>query len=374
MLTMRELVLPGFADAILSQLHACGFSAFVVGGCVRDALRGAPPSDWDVCTSALPSEVQASLCTFRIIETGLVHGTLTVLSDGNPVEVTTYRIDGAYRDLRRPESVTFTEDLTQDLARRDFTINAMAYSPDVGLVDPFHGTEDLAANLLRCVGDPDTRFSEDALRILRALRFSATLGFSIHPDTAMSILRNAENLKHIASERITAELCKLVLGDHAHAVLADFAPVFVPLGVTGTLPAHAPPILTVRLAHLLTPDAVSNFRLPNAIAHRIELLWEHRDTPLLDLRRLIGTLGRDATRELLLYRDVPASVWAAYTTAEPLCCRISELAVSGSDLRALGFSTGPAMGRCLQTLLDAVLDDKLPNERDALLQFAKDLK
>ena len=374
MSTMRELVLPGFVEAILSRLHACGFSAFVVGGCVRDALRGAPPSDWDVCTSALPSEVQASLCTFRIIETGLAHGTLTVLSDGNPVEVTTYRIDGAYRDLRHPESVTFTEDLTLDLARRDFTINAMAYSPDVGLVDPFHGAEDLAANLLRCVGDPDTRFSEDALRILRALRFSATLGCSIHPDTARSILRSAKNLKYIASERITAELCKLVLGDSAHRVLTDFAPVFALLGVTGTLPTNAPPILTVRLAHLLTQDSLSRFRLPKAIANRIELLWKHRDTPLIDLRCLIGTLGRDATRELLLYRDAHTSVWAAYAAAEPLCCTISELAVNGSDLRAIGFSTGPAMGRCLQTLLDAVLDDKLPNERDALLQFAKNLK
>ena len=221
---MRDIQIPDPVEEILNTLEAAGHRAWCVGGCVRDALLGRPPGDWDVTTAALPEETMA-LFAARAVPTGLRHGTVTVKTALGGVEVTTLRRDGAYRDHRRPESVTFTGSLEEDLRRRDFTVNTFAADRTGRVLDPLNGWADLAAGVLRCVGDPDRRFTEDALRILRGLRFAAQLGFRIEPETAAAIRRNRELLGDIAPERIWTELKKLVAGDRAAEVLRAYPDV-----------------------------------------------------------------------------------------------------------------------------------------------------
>ena len=217
--------IPENVQAVLKTLESAGHEAWCVGGCVRDALLGRSPGDWDVAASAQPEETLAAFGP-RGLPTGLKHGTVTVKTPEGPVEVTTYRIDGVYRDHRRPESVAFTRSLDEDLARRDFTINAMARNLRGELRDPFGGREDLRRGILRCVGDPDRRFQEDALRILRGLRFAAALGLEIEPGTAAAIRRNREGLADIAAERIQTEFFKLLPGKRAAEVLRGYPEVF----------------------------------------------------------------------------------------------------------------------------------------------------
>ena len=196
-----------------------------MGGCVRDLLRGVEPHDWDICTSARPEEVERCFAGHRIIETGLKHGTVTVLEDGNPYEITTYRTEGPYSDSRRPDYVAFVSSLESDLARRDFTMNAIALGLDGSLRDPFGGVEDIKAGLIRCVGEPAHRFREDGLRIMRALRFAAVLGCEIEERTAQAIHENRRMLAHVAAERINVELCKLLMGEKAGDILRQYPDV-----------------------------------------------------------------------------------------------------------------------------------------------------
>lgn len=213
---------------VLTALHAltaAGYSAYIVGGCVRDALLGKSPHDWDCTTSARPEQVKACFPHYHVIETGMQHGTVTVVIDKMPIEITTYRIDGTYADHRRPDSVTFTDRLEDDLSRRDFTVNAMAYHPERGLIDCFHGQDDLAAHVIRCVGDAASRFDEDGLRILRAMRFASVLDFAIAPDTAAAIHQQKELLHAISVERIYAEMNKLLCGAGAERILTEFSDV-----------------------------------------------------------------------------------------------------------------------------------------------------
>ncbi len=204
--------IPEKADQILQILHENHFEAFVVGGCVRDSILGREPEDWDITTSASPQQVKALFA--KTADTGIAHGTVTVVLDQDTFEVTTYRIDGAYEDCRHPKEVTFTPDLKEDLRRRDFTVNAMAYSHESGLIDEFGGMEDLENRVIRCVGDPAERFSEDALRMMRAVRFAAQLGFAVDGDTRAAICRMSGNLRHISAERIQTELVKLLISPH----------------------------------------------------------------------------------------------------------------------------------------------------------------
>ena len=217
-------MIPQEVKQVLHTLNGAGYEAFVVGGCVRDILRGVTPHDWDITTSALPEETMALFPHFAI-PTGLKHGTVTVLSGAYPCEVTTYRADGEYTDHRRPDGVTFTRSLREDLARRDFTVNAMAMDENGEVVDPFGGREDLHAHILRCVGEPAKRFAEDALRILRALRFAATLGFSIEYETKEAIFSLKDDLHYVAAERVREEITKLLLGDHSEEILTAFPTV-----------------------------------------------------------------------------------------------------------------------------------------------------
>ena len=215
---------PESVRTVLGTLEAAGYEAWCVGGCVRDTLLGRVPGDWDVTTSAMPEETMAVFGK-RAFPTGLQHGTVTVRTHHEAIEVTTYRVDGEYRDHRRPDSVTFTRSLEEDLRRRDFTVNAMAMSLRGELRDPFGGQMDLKNSVLRCVGEPDRRFGEDALRILRGLRFAATLGFTIEQETAESIHRSRNDLKDIAVERIQVELFKLLSGRNAAEILRQFPDV-----------------------------------------------------------------------------------------------------------------------------------------------------
>lgn len=227
--------LPNDVECIMKTLNQQGYQAYAVGGCVRDSLLGAAPKDWDICTSALPEEMKQTFAGWHVVETGLKHGTLTVVLNHVPYEVTTFRVDGDYTDHRHPDQVRFVQDVREDLARRDFTVNAMAYHPETGLVDTFGGQSDLAAGIIRCVGEPERRFEEDALRILRALRFASTYNFVIQEKTAAAVHSLKGTLKDVAAERIRAELAKLLCGPGVGGILRAYSDV-----VFQVLPELAP--------------------------------------------------------------------------------------------------------------------------------------
>lgn len=228
--------LPVKVEKLLGILEANGHEAFIVGGCVRDSLINRTPDDWDICTSARPDEIIESFKDFHVIETGLQHGTVTVLVENEAFEITTYRIDGDYSDGRHPDRVTFTSQISEDLSRRDFTINAMAYNPLTGLIDPFNGQDDLETGIIRCVGDPATRFSEDSLRILRAVRFASQLDYLIENSTIHAMYECLSLLNRVAAERIRVEFEKLLCGQAAFRILsehreiiAEFIPEIIPM-------------------------------------------------------------------------------------------------------------------------------------------------
>ena len=235
---MQEIRIPSGAKKILKMLEDRGFKAYVVGGCVRDILRGEEPHDWDITTSATPDEMHEVFADIKTVDTGAKHGTITVIpEDGELYEVTTFRIDGEYKDGRHPETVEFVTSLEGDLARRDFTMNAIAMDQAGNIVDPFGGEEDIKGRTIRCVGDPDRRFAEDGLRILRALRFASVLGFKIEDNTAGSIRRNSRLLEKISAERVNVELTKLLCGEYVLDVLLGYREV-----ITTVIPELAPAI------------------------------------------------------------------------------------------------------------------------------------
>ena len=220
-----KIKLPDNVKMILDRLHEAGFEAYAVGGCVRDSILGRIPGDWDITTNALPQDTKKLFK--RTIDTGIEHGTVTIMVGKEGYEVTTYRIDGKYEDSRHPSEVTFTKNLTEDMKRRDFTINAMAYNDEEGIIDRFGGMEDIEKGLIRCVGNPKERFSEDALRIMRAVRFAAQLNYSIEDETKNAISELADTLKNISAERIQTELVKLLLSDHPERLMTAYE-----LGIT----------------------------------------------------------------------------------------------------------------------------------------------
>lgn len=221
-----NIEVPAPVNYIIQELEKCGHEAYMVGGCVRDSVLGRKSHDYDICTSATPDEILQAFPYEEIIPTGLQHGTVTILINKEAFEVTTYRIDGDYSDNRRPDNVTFTKNLVEDLRRRDFTINAMAYNPKTGLIDPFNGMEDIKYKKIRCVGSAEDRFNEDALRILRAIRFEAQLKFAGFPETMFEIERQYEKLKNISIERISSEFCKIVASEQFCVELVLYPNVF----------------------------------------------------------------------------------------------------------------------------------------------------
>lgn len=247
------LKLPNNVDKILNMLNNAGYEAFAVGGCVRDAMLGIEPNDWDITTSAQPAEIKEVFSSYRTIDIGEAHGTIGVLIDDVVYEITTYRIDGDYADKRHPDSVSFAKTIEEDLSRRDFTVNAMAYNNEKGIVDPFNGQADLKYKALRCVGDPDTRFNEDALRILRGLRFASVYNFGIESKTAASIIRNRLLLNDISEERIASEFNKLLCGDNVKYILSRYKDVF----------------------SVFFPEIVSTFDFAQNTPHHNKTVWRH---------------------------------------------------------------------------------------------------
>ena len=270
--------IPQGPDEILHRLTAAGFQAYAVGGCVRDSLLGVLPGDWDICTSALPEETEVCFSDLRVVETGLKHGTVTVISAGVPYEITTFRSDGNYLDHRRPQQVNFVRTLREDLLRRDFTINAMAAGLDGVIQDPFGGQQDLKDGVIRCVGDPDTRFTEDALRILRGLRFASRLGFSIAPETAAAMERQKGLLAYVSGERIYKELTGILTGTYAQQVLERYGSV-----LTAVLPEIQPSMGF--LQH-------NPFHDRDVWQHTLEALGKSSPEPIVRWALLLHDLGK----------------------------------------------------------------------------------
>lgn len=273
-----KICIPENILSVMNLLADKGYEVYIVGGCVRDAYLNKEPDDWDVTTSATPEQMKCVFNKFRVIETGIKHGTLSVIVDDEPIEITTMRVDGDYTDNRHPDCVVFTCDIHKDLARRDFTVNAMAYNPEKGLIDPFGGIEDIDNKIIRCVGEEDKRFNEDALRIMRALRFSSTLGFDIDIDTAQSIKNNKALLNNVAKERIRVELLKLLCGERVKEILLDFCQVFFEI----------------------IPELEPMYKLPQLTPFHIYDVWEHTvasveavdNDPILKTAMLLHDIGK----------------------------------------------------------------------------------
>ena len=426
---MTKLKLDSGAAALLERLHGAGYRAYAVGGCVRDSLLGLAPHDWDLCTSARPEQVIALFGGSRCIPTGLQHGTVTVKWGGALYETTTFRTEGTYSDGRHPDTVAFVPEVEADLARRDFTINAMAYSAEEGLIDPFGGQADLAAGIVRAVGEPERRFEEDALRILRLYRFAARFGFAIEPATGGAARALAGHLDCVSAERIQEELLKLLAApqpgrDLEPAVLAVILPELQPTeqserfaGLCRVIDRLAPGTENVptRLAALLAPldegqvrQVLHRLKCSNALTDEVEVLakecreifpqtqselrhpasaavlGETPGTPgsemTLTAKRLLGRYELPTVKRLtaLCTAQCPAraeafaalQAEAERLTAENACCRVSQLAVNGRDLMAAGIPAGPGLRRVLAALLEAVITGRTPNEKAALLDAA----
>ena len=279
-----NITIPQEVNIILSRLEMAGYEAFCVGGAVRDSIMGIVPGDWDITTSALPEETRQVFSDFKTIDTGLKHGTLTVIIDHKPYEITTYRIDGEYGDNRHPEAVSFTRNIEDDLARRDFTVNAIAYNPKKGIVDPYGGQSDIYNSIIRTVGDPHRRFNEDGLRIMRALRFSSTLGFAIDDKTAGAIHENKELLKNISAERINVELTKLLCGKNVFNILMEYPDV-----LSVIIPEIAPAVGFQQYGKKHAYDVWEH------ICHTVDTIPDDR---ILRLTMLLHDLGKVPTHKL----------------------------------------------------------------------------
>lgn len=393
---------PG-AAALLTRLHAAGHAAYAVGGCVRDSLLGQSPHDWDLCTSATPEQVLELFGKAHCIPTGLQHGTVTVKHGGELYEITTFRTEGAYSDGRHPDHVAFVPDVKEDLARRDFTINAMAYNAEEGLIDPFGGQNDLAAGIVRAVGEPQRRFEEDALRILRLYRFAARFGFAIDPATGQAARALCRHLDCVSEERIAEELSRLLAAPAPGAYLeAEVLAVIFPELDAAELPEsrrildalepgmeHVP----VRLAALLCPlgeagarAALKRLKCSNTLTGTVATLVREAAAEMpgaaltLTARRFLSRYDlatiTDLTALCSARHPEQAEAFAALQQEAArlvetnACCRINQLAVNGRDLMDAGIRPGPGLRRVLDALLEQVLTGQLPNEKAALLAAA----
>ena len=431
------MFLPEYVADCIRMLEEAGFAAYAVGGCVRDALLGLTPQDYDLCTHARPDEIRRVFAGFRLILAGEKHGTVTVLVEGNPVEITTFRTEGDYTDSRHPQWVEFVPEIEKDLARRDFTVNAMAYSPTRGFADPFGGREDLKNKILRAVGHPEKRFTEDALRILRGVRFAVRYGLTVEESTIRAMETLSPRMEALSRERVFDELCKLLplvsaedllrYGPILTQVIPELAPlqgfdqrnrhhIYDAYTHTAHVVAAVPADLTLRWAALLhdlgkpssfTLDeqgeghfhghAAISAELANEILHRLKAPTALRERVVLliekhmvwlevtkpTIRRWVSRLGMEAMEQLMCLQEADTGSKGTEDPAEnpyfsgiqalmhqirqeDACLQIKDLAVNGHDLMALGLS-GKAIGQMLNRLLELVMDEKIENEKVALL-------
>lgn len=440
-----KIQLPEKVRRILTTLQEHGYEAYAVGGCVRDSILGREPGDWDITTSAFP--LQTKELFERTFDTGIEHGTITVLLEGEGFEVTTYRIDGKYEDSRHPKEVTFTRNLTEDLKRRDFTINAMAYNEEKGLVDIFGGVEDLQKKKIRCVGNAVERFTEDALRIMRAIRFSGQLGFEIEEETRKAITLLAPNLKNISAERIQTELVKLVVSPHPEllreayrlGITKEILPEFDRMMETKQETPHhnsnvgehtiramqgVKPDKVLRLTMLLhdsgkpdkktvdeknvahfkghakvstviAKDVLTRLKFDNDTMRKVTKLVEYHDYRMAaepkNVRRAMNRISEELfpyymqvrradvlaqsefkRREKIQNLDEIEELYAKIVS-EGQCVSLKKLAVTGKDLIGMGIKPGPVIGVVLDQLLQEVIEEPELNEKELLLEKAKEL-
>lgn len=392
----NHITLPPGVAKIISRLNACGHEAYVVGGCVRDSIMKKTPIDWDVTTSAEPGQVKK---LFRhTYDTGIAHGTVTIVIDSKHYEVTTFRIDGKYLDGRHPEHVAFTRSLCEDLKRRDFTMNAIAWHVQHGYIDPFGGIADIEAGLVRGVGDARQRFREDALRMLRAVRFAAQLHFEIEPDTWNALLENASLIKNISMERVRDELLKL---------LVSKAPEKIALLAVSRLMEYVDPVLAVHLKtfdpsrfRFMEPDVIlrlvillrgldgakgrlKHFKLDNKSIGLITTLLSELETPIKNdfahIRQRLAKISPEVFRLLVrlfeAYGEDRSAIYAKLETilAQRHCISLRMLAMSGDDLKKLGIADGQVIGQTLHTLLDHVLETPEDNTPEKLARLAREI-
>ena len=395
---MEKIKLPSDVEYIINSLTAQGYRADIVGGPVRDFLLGTAPDDYDITTSATPEQIKSVFANERTVDTGIRHGTVTLVKGGKSYEITTYRIDGEYKDSRHPESVCFTLNIEEDLARRDFTMNAIAYSCENGITDPYGGRADIARKVIRAVGDPDMRFTEDALRILRAVRFSSRLGFAIEEKTREAIFKKKHLLHNVSSERIFTEWKKLLSGSFAYEVISEYFPIvreFLPELQQLRLPSRVlfdRADYLVRFLSLFYLSTEKSSELYYEAAKRLKTDSKTRDlgrkvldsVGTFDLTDEKGVayalycLGADVTRVLIRLEILLSHIDAGseekldifLKNAHPY--RISDLKVGGEDLKALGI-TGKNIGKILNLLILGVIDGRVANERVELLRFAMEI-
>ena len=399
-----NIKMPDDVKVIIEKLTENGYEAYAVGGCVRDSIIRRVPGDWDITTSALPAEVKALFK--RTIDTGIEHGTVTIMMGHNGYEVTTYRLDGEYEDSRHPKNVEFTQNLREDLRRRDFTINAMAYNDELGIVDMFGGMDDLENGIIRCVGNAEERFTEDALRILRAVRFSAQLGFEIEENTCKAITKLAPTLEKISRERIHTELGKLLLSEHP-----DFINKAWELGITSVvlreydeacdkeiigkflkaLPKKISFKYSALLMHLESPQAIKvlkALKLDNDTINKVGTLVKYHlmELPENDVivRKALSVVGLDSFRDILEFEKLFYTIYRYEDKLKKLlvtqsmldsilergdCYSIKDLAINGQDLINAGVKPGKEMGEILKGCLEAVIENPEVNTREKLFKL-----
>lgn len=409
-----KIALPKYVGFIIDKLYEKGYEAFAVGGCVRDVVMGRTPHDWDITTNALPEIVKETFN--KTIDTGIKHGTVTVMIKRVGYEVTTYRIDGEYTDGRHPKEVIYTSDLAEDLKRRDFTINAMAYNYRTGIIDKFNGVKDIENKIIRCVGNPTDRFKEDALRMLRAIRFSAQLDFSIDKETYEAIKLLADNLSLISKERIQAELTKTITSENPDRIILICKLKLYPyIFAEGSLLSqgntevyekvsdimkYLPKNSYLRYAGLLTyekdVEKILRFlKLDNKTIKIVSKLVYNKDLKLLtdkvSLRRVIVVVGKDVFYDYYLayiealikagYEGIDITIAeykAIYEICEEIynnndCLSLSEMAITGRDLKEFGLPDGKQIGDILKTLFDKVIENPELNHREILMSMAEKL-
>ena len=378
------------ATKALDLLYKNGYEAFLVGGCVRDFILKRPFNDYDITTNALPEQIKQVFSCYKTIDTGIKHGTVTVLLDDLPIEITTYRIDGEYEDNRHPKEVIFSESLREDLSRRDFTVNALAYNGN--LIDYFNGLEDINNKIIRCVGNPDKRFNEDGLRIMRCLRFASVLGFDIEKNTARAVIDNRDLLNNISVERIYAEFSKLLNGKNARKIIEEFSLVFAVLfdGVDysnrGKYIEKLPTDSLIRTASFFLDDSEYKkhykFLKPDnksfaGVCNVIEGSKEKIKTDKADVKRFLLKYGKLCFEDILEIKKSEGvcidSLLCIYReiTDNNECFSLSSLNVSGNDIALLGVK-GENIGFILSDVLENVIDEKIINKKENIIKFIKE--
>lgn len=378
------------AEKALFLLSNNGYEAYLVGGCVRDSILGRSFTDYDITTNALPFEIKTVFKNFKTIDTGIKHGTVTVVIGNLPIEITTYRIDGEYSDNRHPDKVIFSRNIRDDLSRRDFTMNAVCYNGEY--IDLFCGIEDINNRLIRCVGDPTKRFVEDALRILRALRFSSCLGFEIEEKTSDAIISCSHLLENISFERISAELKKLLCGDNASEIISKYSKVFEYILEDNCYSERAlhikkcPLDFDIRLACILLNNSrynevLSKLKLDNKTLKRVALAVSNYSSDLANdsvyIKKYINKYGIQNLQDILTLKKADGADTSCFEALlnnvikNNECYTVKMLDINGDDLIHLGI-TGKDIGITLELILENVIDGKIENSAEKILDFIKE--